>query len=369
MSSHSSPKVWLQPTRIAGACVMLLVCSVVVAETAGDDSIPALNRADTEKTAASITVSGKERIRLPESAFVQADPHAPVPKLSAPMRPTARAIEADISIIPQTKSRVRSADESAGQSSISQIGNAPQVTEIKRVDLRRTEKAVANPKDTATENTVSVSVPSETKLSIAAPRLVKQPGALASKKPSSQPIHAPVTTRTHSVSSFKKMKASDAIPTIEHRDHLQPGVSTQTQAVTSASSVGSTQNEEDFLAAKQSLAESTARLRVIEKTIQDMQQMVPSPAVAHTGSLLIAALPYASVTVQSHSDSPPYAQSIGSSTDTENTMRAGSKIPAVGQWGLLQLILVSIAAGLVGYALLRRHRTAGKKKIRKFATN
>ncbi len=362
MNSHSSTKDWPQLTRIASACVMMLACSVVVADTSGGEASPAFNRVDTEKTASPLPVRDKERLSLPESAFVQTELHAPAPKLSAPMRPTAHAIEADVSIIPQTKSRARPANESVGQSSISQNGNAPQVTEIKRVELRRPEKLVANPKDAAVENTVSNNVPSEPKLSSAAPPpLVTLPDASALVKPSPQPIYTSVKNRTNFVSSFKKMKASDALPTIERRDHLQPGVTTQTQAAMSTSSVRSTQNEEDLLAAKQSLAESTARLRIIEKTIQDMQQMLPAPAGAHNGSLVVAALPYASVTVQSNYDSLPYVQSTGISTDTENTTLAGSKIPAVGQWGLLQLILVSIAAGIVGYALLHRTKKASLK--------
>ncbi|MFN5446318.1 MAG: hypothetical protein ACK5AJ_06685 [bacterium] len=364
MNRDISPKNWPKLNRIAIACVMLLACSAVLADTAGDDSTPAFNRADTEKTAAPVPARDKERMRLPESAFVQTDPHAPLPKLSAPMRPTARAIEADVTIIPQTKSRVRSASESPGKTSISQSVNAPQqVTEIKRVDLRRPEKPVENSNDTAIENTVSGYVPSQPKLSSAASTPAKQPDTSASVKPNPQPTHPSVTTRTNSVSSFKKTRATDASPTIERRNRQQPDVTTQTQAEGSMISKSSTQNEEDLLAAKLSLAESTARLRVIEKTIQDIQQMLPAPTLAHTGPLLLAALPYTSVTVQSNSGSPPYAQSTGTGTDTENTLRAGSKIPAVGQWGLLQLILVSIAAGIVGYALLHRNRLASEKQM------
>jgi hypothetical protein len=369
MNSHLSPKDWPQLLRSSAACSLLLAHLLVMADTTTHDTTRILPPSDSGKTTAPQSLPENERIFLPESAFIQIDPDAPAPKLLAPLRPSARTVEPDSSITPQIKSRTRAASEASGQSMITHTVTSPQVSEINRVELKRLAKPPAESDKTAAQTTTTekaavVSAAPEQKLTPTPSLRVSEP---APTKLNPSPIYKSIATQTKPAAPITSNKMSSQVPLIERSYRLQHDISAEIPPATTVNSASSSQSEEDFLAAKNSLAESTAKLREIEKTIHDMQQMLPAPGAVQSSSLLLAALPYASVTAQDSSVvMPPSLQSNWLtnsftntvSTSSENTAHAVNNQTPLGQRGLLQLILFSVLAGIAGYVLIIRSGTA-----------
>jgi hypothetical protein len=365
MNSQPLKQNWSHALRYACASGLLLSCTLGVADTTAETLSRDMSEAEPEKAAASQTSPNKERIFLPESAFVKTDPNAPLPKLSAPMRPTARAVEPEVSVITQTKSRVRPAAETAGSSTINHAGNANQVTEVNRVELKRNLKPTANQDTQVIEKAPTLSVLPEPKLMPSAPpSMPTQASELAPPK-HSRSVNYKTTMKQAPSGPLINTKATVDLPAVERLDRRRHEAIVQAAPTTSVSDASSTQDRDDLLAATNSLAESTARIRAIEKTIDDMQRMLSSTKDAQSSPLLLAALPYASVTAQNTPEKDALSQqSNWSSNDQANnaiarfetTARATNKNQALGQWGLLQLILVSVLAGIAGYLLLNRRR-------------
>lgn len=366
MNSHLPHKDWPRVFRCAAACGLLLSCTLAEAETAGEAPTRAMSEAELGKTAASHLSTDKERILLPESAFVQSDANAPLPKLLAPMRPTARAVEPEVSVIPQTKSRVRPAIETAGSSAISHAGNGTQSAEVNRVELKRSVKPRADQDTALIEKAASISVLPEQKLLPTAPPSI--PTRVSEPAPATQSQSLSLKTNVKQsppVGALITTKVPARLTAIERTERRRHDVIVDAASTPSASDVISTQGRDDLLTATNSLAESTARIRVIEKTIEDMQQMLPSTMGSQNSPLLLAALPSESVTAQNAPDKEALSQqSNWSSNDQANnaiarfetTAQPANKNQALGQWGLLQLILVSVLAGIAGYLVLNRRR-------------
>lgn len=369
MKSHLLPQHRSQLLRSSAACALFLAHVLVMADSTSGDATRALPRSDSGNMAAHQTPADSERFFLPESAFVQSDPDAPAPKLLAPLRPTARTVEPDTSIVPQTKSRARAASDTSGQSMITHTGTATQAGEINRVELKRQVKPPAEPEKltiekTVVEKAVIVSALPE-QISTPTPSLPNRSGEAATIKLKPAPIYKSIATQTNPAVPYIKNKAPGRLPGIERDYRLQHDVTAATPAETTEHSASISQSEEDFLAAKNSLADSTARLREIERTINDMQQMLPSPTNVQSSTQLLAALPYASVTAQNSSAESLSQQpnwltngyTSNANASSENTAHANNKQPPLGQWGLLQLILLSVVAGIAGYVLLNRSST------------
>ena len=334
--------VSIAPSRLitnAIAWALLFSPTLVIADASSDEGSRISSQTEQRTPSANQAPSKKDRILLPESAFVVVDPDAPARKLTAPMRPEARTESADISVIPQTRSRTRSATDEGVQTTTLQSANTSPTAMDHRIELKRRERKPSE----SSENQVNEHSP----LTTAAPKpVVPTPTA---------PASAPAPTLSKQVelapkkTSAEKKIAPESITAIHRATRPKLRLNNETVYSVTPTTATTLNSSDEFVEAKKSLTESTDRLRLIEKDIDDIQNLLASRAQLQDHAPVVAALPYGSVNAEKVTEAQPIVPS-------ENTTRGSKPNESLDQWGLLQLILASFMAGIVGFVLLDRSR-------------
>jgi hypothetical protein len=235
--------------------------------------------------------------------------------------------------------RTRSATDEGVQRTTLPSANTPQTLTDNRVELKRRERKQSE----SSENQVDENSP----LISAAPQtVVPTPVASAS-------VLAPTSSKQVELAPLKTSAEKKAAPKSTPAIYRSPRSKLRLNNETDSSVVPATEarlnSSDDFEAAQKSLTESTDRLRVIEKDIDDIQNLLASKAQRQDYAPVVAALTSGSVNAEKITEVQPIVP-------PKNTTPASKPHESLDQWSLLQLVLASVMAGVVGFVLLDRSR-------------
>jgi hypothetical protein len=183
----------------------------------------------------------------------------------------------------------------------------------------------------------------------------------------------PSPTENRSISG--QIKPAVTEPQIQRQDRLKLSTAIRPDEIENTHIANKASHEEEIIAAKKSAEESAERIRLLEKNISAIKQMIADRSESIQPPTL-AALPYGSVTEGLPSSIRQNAASsesaVSGNTDTsepksptttnnelpgptiESNIETPPKPEHPGTWGIFQLSLASIVCGAIAFVIMMR---------------